>query len=405
MAGTNATYFEPELQPGERPVRENEMNTDLKTTLSGKTALFVLAGLLAIALGAIPATSFAGDGAPEFVFNDRCVPYQLTDEQMLLNGIDPTKILTTFGGTPNPTGGNAPWVIDYEADGVTPKPCDEFHTAKRRTRYIGCHFYDGTPCYTTTNGTMDQNAFTDDEAGRIAFEIAEHFVIYEVAQQLEEGPGVPPATFYFPIPIATDPFAGGFGVMTQTKIFNTGSSYWDVNPAGTWKLGFIQFTPKAFACRMDFVTPDCLFMNTMTANNGTSGQMLGYPLIYTGDEIFDLAERGLISLRYRIGANSGGGQPEGPRYILCPVHQFPDQGDISIPGGDIIQGYPTHIEFQVTSAMVVLPDFTDSRGHVRLSVAFPFGPTPPDGNPASPFAEKLVYDNFDCLQRTGNFCP
>jgi hypothetical protein len=220
-----------------------------------------------------------------------------------------------------------------------------------------------------------------------------------------EGPGLPPQPFYFPIPIATDPFAGGFGVMTQTKIFNAKGDYWDDNPLGLWKIGFIQFTPKASDCRMDFATPDCVFMNTMTANNGTSGQMLGYPLIYTGEEIFDLTERGLISIRYRIGANSGGGQAEGPRYILCPVHQFPEQGDILIPGQDIIQGFPTHIEFQVSSAMLVFPDRGDARGHIRFSVAFPFGPTPPDGNPASPFAEKRVYDNFDCLQRTGGFCP
>jgi hypothetical protein len=48
-------------------------------------------------------------------------------------------------------------------------------------------------------------------------------------------------------------------------------------------------------------------------------------------------------------------------------------------------------------ALVILPDFSGgpfSRGHVRLSVAFPFGPTPPAG-------EEDVYDEFDCLQRTG----
>ena len=357
-------------------------------------------------LVALSTGSFAwADLPPPVPFNDRCVPYEFDHDVMRANGVNPDRILTTFGGTPNPTGGNAPWVIDYEADGVTEKPCDDFHTAKRRTRYIGCHFYDGTPCYTTTNGTLDQNSFTDDEAGRRAFEIAEHFVIYEVAQQLEEGPGVPEGTFYFPIPIATDPFAGGFGVMTQTKIFNESGSSWADHPLGIWKIGFIQFTPKASACRMDFDAPDCVFMNTMTANNGTSGQALGYPLIYTGDEIFDLTERGLVSIRYRIGANSGGGMPEGPRYILCPVHQAPEQGNILVEGQDIIQGFPTHIEFQVTSAMLVFQDFINPRGHIRFSVAFPFGPTPPDGNPASPFAEKLVYDNFDCLQRTGGFCP
>jgi len=377
------------------PFEEKIMKTKFWKTMA-TAALFL----------ALPATAFAQiHEPPSFTFKDRCVPYEVDHDFMRANGVDPDKILTTFGGTPNPTGGNAPWVIDYEADEVTEKPCDDFHTAKRRTRYIGCHFYDGTPCYTTTNGTLDQNAFTDDEAGRIAFEMAEHFVIYEVAQQLETGPGAPPNPTYTPIPIATDPFAGGFGVMTQTKIFNASGSYWQDNPLGLWKIGFIQFTQKADACRTNFVDPDCIFMNEMTMANGTNGQMIGFPLIYTGDEIFGLTERRLISLRYRIGANSGGGQPEGPRYILCPVHKAPETGNILVQDGDIIQGYPTHIEFQVTSAMIVLPDFADPRGHTRLSVAFPFGPTPPDGNPASPFAEKTVYDNFDCLQRSGSFCP
>ena len=128
----------------------------------------------------------------------------------------------------------------------------------------------------TTNGTLDQNAFTDDEAGRIALDMAEHFVIYEVAQQLEEGPGAPPNPTYLPIPIATDPFAGGFGVMTQTKIFNATGTYWQDNPLGLWKIGFIQFTPKADACRSNFVDTDCVFMNTMTANNGIFNSSLRY---------------------------------------------------------------------------------------------------------------------------------
>jgi hypothetical protein len=350
----------------------------------------------------------ADDGPPPFTFNDRCVPYEVDHDFMRANGVDPDKILTTFAGEEDPTGGganpNAPWVEDKDVNGA-PVPCDGFHTAKRRTRYEGCHFYDGTPCYFTTNGQLDQDAFTDDAAGRRAFEIAEHFVIYEVVQQLE-GTGAPPEFDYFPAPIFTDPFAGGFAVGTQTKIMNAANTYWEDDPLGLWRIGFIQFTDKASACRMNFMDADCIFMNTMTANNGSSSQNLGYPLIYTGDEIFDLAERGLVSIRYRLGADGTPGGADGPRYILCPVHRAPEQGNVFVPGQDIIQGFPTHIEFQPPTALVVLPDFTDAplfRGHIRFSPAFPFGPTPPPG--AGPFAEQSVYDNFDCLQRTGLFCP
>jgi len=366
----------------------------------------VLAGLVLLSLIVLPVVGFAQSTPPPFEFNDRCVPYEVDHDFMEANGVDPTKILTTFGGPipDDPTAGNAPWTADFEGDGVTPIPCDDFHTHKRRTRYEGCHFYDGTPCYFTTNGQMDQDAFTPDEAGRRAFEIAEHFVIYEVVQQFEPT-GMPPNFDYFPAPIFTDPFPGGFAVGTQTKIMNAKGAYFTDNPLGLWRIGFIQFTEKASACRMNYADEDCLFMHDMVAANGISSQNLGYPLIYTGDDIFGLTERGLVSIRYRLGADGLPGGADGPRYILCPVHEAPDQGNIFVQGQDIIQGYPTHIEFQPPTVLLVFQDFSDFplfRGHIRFSPASPFGPTPPAGT--GPFAEQSVYDNFDCLQRTGNWC-
>ena len=262
------------------------MNTDLKTTLSGKTASFVLAGLLAIALGAIPASSFADDGAPPFTFKDRCVPYQLTDEQMLLNGIDPDRILggADSGGGGGPGGNN---IQDLDEFG-NPVPCDEFHQEWRRGTYEACHFYDGSPCYFTVNGQLDQDSFTDDAAGRRAFEIADHFVIYEMVQngppELAANPSVPIQS------IATNPFFGGFAVGTQTKIMNAGPEYWQVNPTGVWKIGFVRFTQKAFdAIANPGTYPDeYAFLVDMATTNGVNSQGAvngGLPLIVKGDEI------------------------------------------------------------------------------------------------------------------------
>jgi hypothetical protein len=370
--------------------------------------------LAALLLVAIPQAGFAA-GPPAFTFKDRCVPYEVEHSFMRANGVDPTKILTTFSGPEDPTGSganpNAPWVEDKV--GGVPVPCDTFHTAKRRTRYEGCHFYDGTPCFFTTNGQLDQNAFTNDEAGRRAFDIAEHFVIYEVVQNLVTGPGGPapgpPPPPYTPAPIFTDPFAGGFAVGTQTKIMNAANTYWEDDPLGLWKIGFIQFTTSALVCA-GVVPPagpppdpaNCAYLSGLKAQNGVNSQQREMPLIYTGDEIFELSRRGLVSIRYRLGADGTPGGAEGPRYILCPVHRDPSQGSLAA-GQDIIQAYPTHIEFQPPSALVILPTFPPSRGHTRFSPAYPFGPTPPVG--AGPFAEIKVYEAFDCLQRTGQFCP
>ena len=45
----------------------------------------------------------AQEGPPFFEFKDRCVPYQLTDEFMWLNGINPNRVLG--GAGPPPPGG------------------------------------------------------------------------------------------------------------------------------------------------------------------------------------------------------------------------------------------------------------------------------------------------------------
>ena len=196
-----------------RPKREVGASSEENTMTKSWTQMIV--GTMVFAATALGSVALADDGPPPFTFNDRCVPYEVDPDFMRANGVDPDKILTTFGAPMPPDDGTgnsgtpAPWTWDLDGDD-NPVPCDEFHTHKRRTRYEGCHFYDGTPCYFTTNGQLDQDAFTPDAAGRRAFEIAEHFVIYEVVQQLETGPGAPPPAPYTPAPIFTDPFAGGF---------------------------------------------------------------------------------------------------------------------------------------------------------------------------------------------------
>ena len=329
---------------------------------------------------------------------------------------------------PVTTGSFSPWTADFDEYGK-PVPCDEFHTNRRRTRYEGCHFYDGTPCYFATTGQMDQDSFTDDEAGRRAFEIGEHFVFYEFTQQFEASPpfyvsscevgGVPNPflnseflcvvsggvwvtnlEFYFPPPLFTDPYSSGFAVGAQTKIMNAKGAYWQDDPIGLWKQGLVNFTKKAQACRTNFVDKDCVFMNDMVVANGTNSQNIGFPLVYTGEELFALADRDLVSIRYRAGGDGAAGVQESARYILCPLHEAPANGDISA-GNDNIQAYPVHIEWQPPSQFFVVP--VGPRGSDTIVLTNLFGPTPPLGT--GPFAEGKIVENFHCLQRTGNWCP
>jgi hypothetical protein len=391
--------------------RENEMKNLLKKVLTGQAAIFYLASLAAVVMVAIPATGFAGD-PPPFVFKDRCVPHQLTDAAMYANGIDPTRILGGAGpgggggppGPPEPGGGNI----------EDPVPCDEFHTAWRRGTYEACHFYDGSPCYFTVNGQLDQDAFTDDEAGRRAFEIAEHFVIYEMVQNgppevpqqffTPEQTGMDPETYRNVDPFFTNPFFGGFAVGTQTKIINAGPSYWQDNPSGIWKIGFTRYTQKAFNALASGTGEDYEMLNTMRITNGVNSQggLTGMPLIVKGNEIFELAERELVSIRYRLGADGVPGASEGPRYLLCPVHQDPAANGVIIPGEDIIREWETVLEYQVPctdhfAQNIDDPNDPDARGHSISCSAYTFGPTPPP-------AEQCLYDHFACLQRTGDWC-
>jgi hypothetical protein len=394
------------------------MKNLLDTSGAGKAKMTLLGSLILLMISVAPSTVLADEYAPPptFVFNERCMPYEFDPDFMRSIGVDPNKIISAFvdggdgvdpldpmdvSGTGN-NGSFAPWTADFEADGITPKPCDEFHTNRRRTRYEGCHFYDGTPCYFVTTGQLDQDSFTPDKAGRTAFEIGEHFVFYEFTQKFAQTPPVLPdfPDGYTPAPLFTDPYCCGFAVGAQTKIMNVGAAYWVDDPLGLWKQGLVNFTRKAENCLMDFVDEDCVFMHDMNVANGTNSQMLGFPLVYTGPELFDLADRDLVSIRYRLGGDGAAGVQESARYIMCPLHEFPANGDISA-GNDNIQGYPVHFEWQPPSQFHVVK--VGARGSDTIPITNLFGPTPPPG--AGPFAEQLIEDNFHCLQRTGLWCP
>ena len=84
-------------------------------------------------------------------------------------------------------------------------------------------------------------------------------------------------------PFFTNPFFGGFAVGTQTKIMNAGSTYWQDNPTGIWKIGFMRYTQLAFDVLANpGLHPDnYAFLNDMRTTNGVNSQgaLSGMPLI------------------------------------------------------------------------------------------------------------------------------
>ncbi len=72
------------------------MTHDQTIVVFKKSAGQALATLIIAALVGIPGLALADDPVP-FTFNDRCVPYEIDPDVMRSFGVDPDKILTTFG--------------------------------------------------------------------------------------------------------------------------------------------------------------------------------------------------------------------------------------------------------------------------------------------------------------------
>ena len=161
----------------------------------------------------------------------------------------------------------------------------------------------------------------------------------------------------------------------------------NLDPLGTWKIGFVRFTQFALD------NPDHPSLQELRVRNGVNsqGEFTGMPLVFTGDEMFKLVDEGLLSLRYRKGAEDddciGGGCEEGPRYLLCPVHEDPTGGVLKPP--------PVHVEFQPPCDFGTEVDDWVNR---NCEPNPRFGDTPPPG-------EDYLYEHFDCLQETGDWCP
>ncbi len=82
----------------------------------------MISGVVLLMLLTLGSVAQADDPVP-FTFNDRCVPYEIDPDVMRSFGVDPDKILTTFGapfppddGTGN-SGNPAPWTWDFDDEG------------------------------------------------------------------------------------------------------------------------------------------------------------------------------------------------------------------------------------------------------------------------------------------------
>ncbi len=214
-----------------------------------------LTGLL-LALTMIPGVAFAGEA-----------PFDFSDEFYAHNGLDPGKLLKRVNGH----------------DGVS-VPDTTTDPTRRDIRVIettGGFNDSGNLIYYNIFAMVGPDAFTDDDAGQQAKNIANKF-----------------RAFIFPKRNG-DPLSPAPPNRRQDNVFDTRNGYFSNNPLGLWILTFVEYTDDAFS------TPEG--QKTLAALAAMNGVDLdGTPVIKTASDLDNLAQKGLVTLRTRAQDGSDG---------------------------------------------------------------------------------------------------
>ena len=223
------------------------------------------------------ALAFAGD----LNHFDEIPFYDFSDSFYLSNGVDPTKIyafrieegpLAVVENSPNP---------------------DIFRNL-RVNLHIPAYAHNGDPVFFSVFGEFSEAAFTNDEAGIEAREIAEKYPVYIFPMQSCDPP---------------NPFC-----KRQNDIMPVNDGYWSGDPLGLWLIVFVRYTNKAFdAAEGQEALADLM------ATNGPD--LDGTPTVRTEGELEDLLDSGLVEFITR--------SPAEERYSICPAMKDPRNGAVT----------------------------------------------------------------------------
>ena len=239
-----------------------------------KTAslIYVLAAL--VALAAAPARTRAE-------VTDRL--YDFTDEFYRQNGVDPSKIVGRRQGA-------APLaVIDA--------PFFAYQRNVRALLTLPAYNHSGAPVYWTVMGELNNDGFTNDEAGQRARQVADNMIEY-----------------VFP---TRDGNPVGLGNLRQSVMLDMRNGYFSNNPLGLWTHVWVSYTERAFNTSEGKKT-----LEDLRKRNGAS--LDGTPIIKTLSELDELFSKGLAARRLRNPDGSEGGV-----YSICPVVKDPTGGGIA----------------------------------------------------------------------------
>ena len=233
--------------------------------------------LILLSITAMMAASLTGPpSASADTFNPP--PYDFSDQYYRDNGFVPEKILNRIG-TPGVREGD--WIID---NGNT----DPNRRNIRDLETTGGWNDSGSLIYYSILGMAMPNIFERDAAGNLtargarAKEIANHY-----------------RAFLFPKNNGGNPILDpGLPNRRQDNVFDTRNGYFSNNPTGIWILAFVIYTPKAFT------TEGKKILDPIAAANGRD--LDGTPILQSASLIDDLAQQGLVEIRFRAQDGSQG---------------------------------------------------------------------------------------------------
>lgn len=224
-----------------------------KAMLYSQCTAWLLAGVLACAIGPAQAEDRPYDGEPAHDFSDAFY---------LANGIDPSKLIDRLNGS------------DTRSRDIGTSPHADFNSINI-DNITGGFKHQGNVFYYTVNAKLKDDAFTNDAAGAEAKNIANSFF-----------------AFIFPKDDPSCELVPGPPCRRQDNLFEDKGGYFSNNPLGLWLLKFVSWDgPKVD-------TQECIDeMADLAEDNGTD--LDGTPILDHLSDIEDMEDEGCVTIRER----------------------------------------------------------------------------------------------------------
>ncbi|HEX7050434.1 MAG TPA: hypothetical protein VF188_09560 [Longimicrobiales bacterium] len=219
-------------------------------------------------------------------------PFDFDDDFYLANGVDPSKILIRVGTPARPS---SVWTIDDSNE-------DPARNDVRILETNGGFDNSGHHVFFTINGVLLPDAFTDDEAGEEAREVANEFRVFIFPRKQADGT--------FNLTVAPQD-------RRQDNLFDTRGGYFSNDPLQLWVIEFVMWTDAAFN------TPEGrAALADLAEENGLSAD--GTPVVTDVGDIEDLVDDGFVELIERAKDGS-----EGFPWVICNIIPDPRDGAIA----------------------------------------------------------------------------